>query len=38
HRALDQHLRDRAYVLWEQAGRPEGGADEYWRSIRDFEV
>jgi hypothetical protein len=20
HRALDQHLRDRAYVLWEQAG------------------
>jgi len=35
--ALDQHLRERASVRWEQAGRPEGGADESWRRIRDSE-
>jgi hypothetical protein len=28
----------RAYVLWEQEGCPEGQADEYWRSVRDFEA
>ena len=27
---LDQVVRDRAYLLWEQAGRPEGAADEFW--------
>ena len=23
-------IRDRAYQLWEQAGRPEGRSDEFW--------
>ena len=27
---LDQVIRDRAYLLWEQAGRPDAGADEFW--------
>lgn len=26
---LEQSVRDRAYLLWEQAGRPEGRADEF---------
>src|SRR5208283_5492 len=28
---LDQFVRERAYFLWEQAGRPEGVADDFWR-------
>ncbi len=32
---LDQFVRDRAYFLWEQAGRPEGGADDFWRQAQD---
>ncbi len=27
---LDQVVRDDAFVLWEQAGRPDGRADEFW--------
>ena len=27
---LDQFVRERAYFLWEQAGRPEGVADDFW--------
>ena len=26
----EQRVRERAYALWEQAGRPEGQADEFW--------
>lgn len=26
----DRRIRDLAYDLWEQAGRPDGGAEEYW--------
>jgi hypothetical protein len=26
----EQHIRERAYQLWEKAGQPPGGADEYW--------
>jgi hypothetical protein len=31
--AADRHerIRQRAYELWEQEGRPEGRAEEYWR-------
>lgn len=29
--SLEQSIRDRAYLLWEQDGRPEGQADEYWQ-------
>jgi hypothetical protein len=28
---LEQAVREQAYLLWEQEGRPEGRADEYWR-------
>jgi len=27
---LDQVVRDRAFSLWEQAGRPDGRAEEFW--------
>jgi hypothetical protein len=27
---LEQEIRERAYLLWELAGRPEGRSDEYW--------
>jgi hypothetical protein len=30
----DQAIRERAYHLWEEAGRPEGHADEYWERAR----
>jgi len=28
--ALDQIVRERAYLLWEQEGCPDGRADEHW--------
>jgi hypothetical protein len=30
----EERVRERAYELWEQAGRPDGQADEYWRQAR----
>src|SRR5580658_2653317 len=27
---LNQVVRERAYLLWEQAGRPDGRADDFW--------
>jgi len=27
---LDKVIRERAFLLWEQAGRPDGRADEFW--------
>lgn len=27
---LEQVVRERAYLLWEQAGQPEGRSDEFW--------
>jgi hypothetical protein len=30
-----QLIRERAYVLWEKDGRPEGRADEYWRRAEE---
>jgi Protein of unknown function (DUF2934) len=27
---LEQVVRERAYLLWEQTGRPDGRADEFW--------
>ena len=32
---LEQAVRERAYSLWEQEGRPEGRADEYWHRALD---
>jgi len=31
---LDQVVRERAYVMWEQAGRPDGMADEFWHQVQ----
>jgi len=28
--AHESRIRERAYALWEDAGRPEGGAEDYW--------
>lgn len=32
---LAQAVRQRAYLLWEQEGRPQGGAEEYWHRALD---
>lgn len=32
---LDRIVRECAYLLWEQEGRPEGRADEYWHRARE---
>lgn len=32
---LGQAVREHAYLLWEQAGRPEGRAEEYWHRALD---
>jgi len=32
---LDQIVRESAYVLWENEGRPLGRADEYWHRAQD---
>jgi hypothetical protein len=31
---LDQIVRERAYFLWEQAGRPEGQSDAFWHQAQ----
>ena len=31
---LDQVVRERAYLLWEQAGQPDGRADDFWRQAQ----
>lgn len=28
---IEDRIRDRAYALWEAAGRPEGQDKEFWR-------
>ena len=33
---LETRIRERAYALWEEDGRPEGQADEYWERARRF--
>jgi hypothetical protein len=32
---LDQIVRERAYLLWEEAGCPHGRAEEYWHRAHD---
>jgi Protein of unknown function (DUF2934) len=34
HQGLDQVVRERAYLLWEQAGRPDGRADDFWHQAQ----
>ena len=31
---LDQVVGERAYLLWEQAGRPDGHADDFWHQAQ----
>lgn len=31
-------VRDTAYFLWEQDGRPEGRADEYWQRALEIKI
>ena len=31
---IETRIRERAYTMWEQDGRPEGRADEYWQRAR----
>jgi hypothetical protein len=31
---LRQRIRDEAYRLWEEAGRPEGQADRFWHAAK----
>jgi len=33
--ALEQVVRERAYLLWEQDGRPAGRSEEYWHRALD---
>jgi hypothetical protein len=35
----EEIIRERAYELWEAAGRPEGRSDEYWNQAQaEFEA
>jgi hypothetical protein len=33
---LEQRIRERAYRLWEEDGRPEGRADQYWNRAQEL--
>ncbi|GGC56540.1 hypothetical protein GCM10011504_38630 [Siccirubricoccus deserti] len=33
---LETRIRERAYALWEEDGRPEGRAAEHWDQARRF--
>jgi hypothetical protein len=33
--AFDQAVRERAYFLWEQAGKPEGRTQSFWDLAMD---
>ena len=35
----EQHIRQRAYEIWEQEGRPDGREDEHWaQALREIEA
>jgi hypothetical protein len=36
--ATRERIRLRAYHLWEQDGRPEGRAEEYWERARELQA
>jgi hypothetical protein len=36
HTTLDERIRERAYHLWEQEGRPHGRDVEYWERAREL--
>jgi hypothetical protein len=31
---FEEHIRNRAYALWERAGKPHGRSDEFWHAAR----
>ena len=31
---MERMIRERAYQLWERAGRPEGRSDEFWLAAK----
>ena len=35
HQGDDEHIRRKAYEIWESEGRPEGRHDEHWRRARE---
>jgi hypothetical protein len=35
HQGDDEHIRRKAYEIWENEGKPEGRHDEHWRRARD---
>ncbi len=35
---LEQRIRERAFLLWEEAGCPEDRAEEFWLRARDAEL
>jgi hypothetical protein len=32
---LEQRIQERAYLMWEMEGKPEGREDEYWHRARE---
>ena len=34
----EERTRERAYMLWQRAGSPEGRADEFWERVRRNEA
>ncbi len=35
---FESRVRERAFVLWQEAGCPENTADEYWHRAREIEM
>ncbi len=35
---LERRIRERAFELWQEAGCPEGRADEFWHLARERET
>jgi hypothetical protein len=35
HQGNDEHIRRKAYEIWESEGRPEGRHDDHWRRARE---
>ena len=35
-RDTERHIRERAYLLWEMEGKPEGRSDEYWHRAQEL--
>ena len=35
---FERRVRERAYLMWEREGRPEGRAEEFWERARELEA